>query len=155
MLVMTTLGESANELIQKWGKSGYRYGFPDQYAAEFPVRPMNYDQSRIYSGVVGRHYPDAQTMRYHYMFDPNMYMQPGVPTGAGLGAAADGMTASTKVAIGVGVTALLLGAVALAHYQLTHEAHDPYARARTSKKYEPKWHRESGHAYRAGRRLRR
>ena len=83
MLVAQQLGESANDLVKKWGTRGYRYGFPDFYAAEFPVRPMDYDQSRIYSGVIGRQYPDAQTGRYHYMFDPNVYQQPGVPSGLG------------------------------------------------------------------------
>lgn len=79
----TQLGESANELVAKFGRSGYRYGFPDQYAYGPPVRPMNWDASRIYQGVIGRHYPDAQTMRYHSLYDPNMYMQPGVPAGFG------------------------------------------------------------------------
>jgi len=79
----TQLGESANELVAKFGRSGYRYGFPDQYAYGPPVRPMNYDASRIYQGVIGRHYPDAQTMRYHSLYDPNMYQQPGVPAGFG------------------------------------------------------------------------
>lgn len=76
-MLAVQLGESANELVAAWGKSGYRYGFPDFYAAQFPVRPMYYDQSRIYSGVIGRHYPEAKTGRYHYMFDQNMYLQPG------------------------------------------------------------------------------
>src|SRR5437868_6990268 len=71
------LGESANELVAKFSRSEYRYGFPDQYAAEFPVRPMYNDQSRIYSGVIGRRYPGAETERYHYLYDPNMYQQPG------------------------------------------------------------------------------
>ena len=71
------LGESANELVKKWGTSGYRYGFPDFYAYGPPVRPMMYDQSRVYQGVIGRHYPDAETRRYHYLYDPNMYRQPG------------------------------------------------------------------------------
>lgn len=81
MFAAQPFGESANELVAKWGRSGYRYGFPDFYAAEFPVAPMHYDQSRIYSGVIGRHYPNAQTARYHYMYDQNMYLQPGVPPG--------------------------------------------------------------------------
>jgi hypothetical protein len=71
------LGESANELVKKWGTSGYRYGFPDYYAYGPPVRPMMYDQSRVYQGVIGRHYPEAETARYHYLYDPNMYQQPG------------------------------------------------------------------------------
>lgn len=84
MLVAQQFGESANELIKKWGRGPYRYGFPDQYAAEFPVRPMNYDQSRIYAGVIGRHYPNAETIRYHYMFDQNMYLQPGFSEATGM-----------------------------------------------------------------------
>jgi hypothetical protein len=84
-------GESANELVTKWGKGPYRYGFPDFYAAEFPVHAARYDQSRIYSGVIGKHYPDAETSRYHYMYDPNMYMQPG------FGAA--GMSAEDAIAV--------------------------------------------------------
>jgi len=83
-MLVAELGESANELVQKFGNNhGYRYGFPDQYAYGPPVRPMNWDASRIYQGVIGRRYPDAQTMRYHSMYDPNMYMQPGVPAGFG------------------------------------------------------------------------
>jgi hypothetical protein len=83
MFVVQQLGESANTLVAR--HKGYRYGFPDFYAAEFPFAPMNYDQSRIYQGAIGRQYPDARTERYHYLYDPNMYLQPGVPTGAGLG----------------------------------------------------------------------
>lgn len=83
-MLFAQFGESANELVKKWGNSGYRYGFPDQYAAEFPVRPMNYDQSRIYSGIIGRHYPDAETERYHYSYDPNMYLQPGFGAAGGM-----------------------------------------------------------------------
>jgi hypothetical protein len=115
------LGESANELVTKWGRSGYRYGFPDFYAAEFPVRPMAYDQSRIYSGVIGRHYPEAKTGRYHYMFDQNMYQQPGVPVGpglvptTGLGETADEARKATarKVIFGglLGLTALAIASV--------------------------------------------
>jgi hypothetical protein len=78
------LGESANELVKKFGNSAYRYGAPDFYAAEFPVRPMHYDRSRIYSGVIGRHYPNAQTSRYHTLYDPNMYMQPGFGAAGGM-----------------------------------------------------------------------
>lgn len=78
------LGESANELVQKWRRSSYRYGFPDQYAAEFPVRPMRWDVSRVYAGVIGRRYPGAETARYYYMFDPNMYLQPGFGAAAGM-----------------------------------------------------------------------
>lgn len=85
-MLVAQLGESANELVQKWGRGTYRYGFPDQYAAEFPVRPMRWDQSRIYSGVIGKHYPNAETERYHYMFDPNMYLQPGFGTASGMSA---------------------------------------------------------------------
>lgn len=92
----TQLGESANELVAKFGRSGYRYGFPDQYAYGPPVRPMNYDASRIYQGVIGRHYPNAETMRYHSLYDPNMYQQPGVPAGFG-----DAGTMSPKTAIAV------------------------------------------------------
>lgn len=82
-MLVAQLGESANELVAKFGRSGYRYGFPDQYAYGPPVRPMYWDASRIYQGVIGRHYPDAQTMRYHTLYDQNMYMQPGVPAGFG------------------------------------------------------------------------
>jgi hypothetical protein len=99
----TQLGESANELVAKFGRSGYRYGFPDQYAYGPPVRPMNYDASRIYQGVIGRHYPDAQTMRYHSLYDPNMYQQPGVPAGFG---AADAMTPAGAIAVLQGLLAL-------------------------------------------------
>lgn len=126
-MLAVQLGESANELTAKWGKSGYRYGFPDFYAAQFPVRPMYNDTSRIYSGVIGRHYPGAQTGRYHYMFDPNVYQQPGnydpnpFPT-RGFGqtdpattqAAVQPTTSSAaragRVAIGAGITAVLIGA---------------------------------------------
>jgi hypothetical protein len=124
-------GESANELIAAWGRSGYRYGFPDFYAAQFPVRPMYYDQSCIYNGVIGRHYPDAQTGRYHYMFDQNMYLQPGnydpnpfptrgfgqtepasTPpvTQAAVQTPSSGTARAGRVAIGVGITAVLIGA---------------------------------------------
>lgn len=84
-MLVAQLGESANTLVAQWQKQhrGYRYGFPDFYAAEFPVRPMNYDQSRIYAGVIGRHYPNAETRRYHSLYDPNMYLQPGAPAGFG------------------------------------------------------------------------
>lgn len=83
-MFVAQLGESANTLVNNW-QGGYRYGFPSFYAAGFPVRPMRYDQSRIYSGVIGRQYEDS-TNRYNYMFDPNMYEQPGIPSGiVGLG----------------------------------------------------------------------
>jgi hypothetical protein len=139
-VVIAEFGESANTLIQKW-HGGYRYGFPDFVATGVPVRPMNYDQSRIYQGVVGRHYPDAETARYHYMFDQNMYLQPGIS------GAADGMTTQTKIAIGVGV--LALGAAALAYYQFAHGPTESMRHGR-----DPAWAPESGRAYRAGRRLR-
>jgi hypothetical protein len=106
--------ESANDLVRRW-VGGYRYGFPDFYAAGFPVAPMYYDQSRIYQGVVGRHYPRAQTGRYHYLFDQNMYLQPGVPT-FGLGQATDDETRKTtsrKIILGgvIGLAALAVAGV--------------------------------------------
>jgi len=106
--------ESANDLARKW-VGGYRNGFPDFYAAEFPVAPMYYDQSRIYSGVIGRHYPRAQTGRYHYMFDQNVYLQPGVPTGA-FGQTVDDeakKATSRKILIGglIGLAALAVAGV--------------------------------------------
>lgn len=123
-MLAVQLGESANELVAKWGRGPYRYGYPDFYAAEFPVRPMMYDQSRIYSGVIGRHYPDAKTGRYHYMYDPNLYMQPGVPVGPGLvptkglGETADEARKATsrKIIFGglIGLAALVVGGVAVA-----------------------------------------
>lgn len=83
-MLIAQLGESANTLVQKFGNThGYRYGFPDQYAYGPPVRPMHYDQSRIYQGVIGRHYPNAQTSRYNYLYDPNTYVQPDLPAGFG------------------------------------------------------------------------
>jgi hypothetical protein len=109
-MVIAEFGESANELIQKW-HGGYRYGFPDFVAAEFPVRPMHYDQSRIYSGVVGRHYPDAETMRYHYMFDQNMYLQPGISDAP---APTSGLSPGARFAIALGVLgAATAGAVVM------------------------------------------
>lgn len=116
-MLAVQLGESANDLVAIWGKQGYRYGFPDFYAAEFPVRPMYYDQSRIYSGVIGRHYPNAKTGRYHYQYDPNMYLQPGAPTGLG-----DGGTSSTSpgvrvaIATGIALFAGVAGALAFSHF---------------------------------------
>lgn len=103
-MLVAQLGESANELVAKFGRSGYRYGFPDFYAAEFPVRPMNYDASRIYQGVIGRHYPNAETSRYHYLYDQNMYMQPGVPAGFG---DAGTMTAQQAIAVLQGLLSLV------------------------------------------------
>lgn len=101
-MLTTQFGESANDLVKK--SKGYRYGFPDFYAAEFPFAPMNYDRSRIYQGVIGLHYPEAQTSRYHYLYDPNMYLQPGFSD------ADDGRQAtSRKIIIGgaLGVAALV------------------------------------------------
>lgn len=132
-MLAVQLGESANEAVAAWGKRGYRYGFPDFYAAQFPVRPMYYDQSRIYSGVIGRHYPDAKTARYHHMFDPNMYQQPGnydpnpfptrgfgqvdpvaaataPTTQAAVQTPSSGAARAGRVAIGAGITAILIGA---------------------------------------------
>lgn len=103
-MLVAQLGESANELVAKFGRSSYRYGFPDQYAYGPPVRPMNWDASRIYQGVIGRHYPNAETMRYHSLYDPNMYMQPGVP--AGFGAADVAMTPQQAIAVLQGVLSL-------------------------------------------------
>jgi len=102
-MLVAQLGESANELVAKFGRSGYRYGFPDQYAYGPPVRPMHWDASRIYQGVIGRHYPDALTARYHSLYDPNMYMQPGVP--AGFGDAGSPMTAQQAIAVMQGLLA--------------------------------------------------
>jgi hypothetical protein len=110
-MLAVQLSESANELVSKWGKRGYRYGFPDFYAAEFPVRPMDYDQSRIYNGVIGRHYPDALTGRYHYMYDPNLYQQPGVPSGAGLGQDDEARKATSRKIIFGGLIGLVAVAV--------------------------------------------
>jgi hypothetical protein len=146
-VIIAQFGESANTLVKQW-KGGYRYGFPTFRAAEPPVRPMRYDQSQIYSGVIGHQYKDS-TNRYMYAYDPNMYLQPGFGAADG-----SGMTTQTKVAIGIGATVLVLGAVALARHQLRQEHGDPYAMPRTYRKFEPAWHRESGRAYRAGRRLR-
>jgi hypothetical protein len=74
-VIIAQFGESANTLVKQW-KGGYRNGFPTFRAAEPPVRPMHYDQSQIYSGVIGRQYEDS-TNRYMYAYDPNMYLQPG------------------------------------------------------------------------------
>lgn len=109
MLVAQQLGESANELVAGWPNGQYRYGFPDFYAAEFPVRPMAYDKSRIYQGVIGRHYPYAQTERYHYMYDPNMYLQPGFGADAATVPGtlpAPQLSRGTKIAIVGGVLAV-------------------------------------------------
>jgi hypothetical protein len=89
--------------------AAYRYGFPDLYAYGPPVRPMHYDQSRQYQGVIGRRYSKAQTARYYALYDQNMYLQPGVP--AGLGATATS-TWGSKIAIAGAV--LAVGALALA-----------------------------------------
>lgn len=102
------LGESANTLVQNW-TGGYRYGFPDFYAAEFPVRPMAWDRSRIYSGVIGRQYEGSKN-RYNYLFDPNMYMQPGVPDGFGDTTITSTQT-SVVVATAAVTTLLVIGAL--------------------------------------------
>lgn len=103
-MLVAQLGESANELVQKFGNThGYRYGFPDFYAYGPPVRPMHFDASRIYQGVIGRHYPDAQTYRYHSLYDPNMYRQPGVPAGFG---DAGAMSAQQAIAVLQGLLSL-------------------------------------------------
>ena len=147
-MVIAQFGESANTLVKQW-KGGYRNGFPTFRAAEPPVRPMHYDQSQIYSGVIGRQYMDSAN-RYNWLYDPNMYLQPGF---SGLGAV-DGMSTQTKVMVGVGAAVIVLGAVALMRYQLRDQT-DPYARQRSgARKYAPNWHDDSGQAYRAGRRLR-
>lgn len=148
-MIVAQFGESANTLVKQW-KGGYRNGFPTFRAAEPPVRPMHYDQSQIYSGVIGRQYEDS-TNRYMYLYDPNMYLQPGF---SGFGAA-DGMSTQTKIAIGVGAGVLVLGAALLARHQLAQEHVDPYERHRTTRKFAPRWASESGETYRAGRRLRR
>jgi hypothetical protein len=80
-VIIAQFGESANTLVKQW-KGGYRNGFPTFRAAEPPVRPMRYDQSQIYSGVIGRQYKDS-TNRYMYQYDPNMYLQPGFGDFAG------------------------------------------------------------------------
>ena len=102
--------ESANDLVNNW-KSSYRYGFPDFLAYGPPVRPMDFDFSKVYSGVVGRHYPDAQTGRYHYMYDPNLAVE---PMRYGLGQTAGSDTATKiggvvlgLVGIGVGIGSVL------------------------------------------------
>jgi hypothetical protein len=142
-VLVAQFGESANTLVRQW-TGGYRYGFPSFRAAEPPVRPMHYDQSQIYSGVIGRQYKDS-TNRYNYLYDPNMYLQPGF---SGFGVTADGMSTQTKVMIGVGASVLVLGAVVvLARHQLNQP--------RMTRKFAPRWARDSGEAYRAGRRLRR
>jgi len=114
-MLAVQLGESANELVARWVHDGdrYRYGFPDIYASGASVRPMNYDQSRIYSGVIGRHYPDAQTRRYTYLYDPNMYLQPGFsdsPSPITVTAVPSPLAVGTKVAIAAGITAAVVGA---------------------------------------------
>lgn len=94
-MLTTQFGESANDLVKK--SKGYRFGFPDFYAAEFPFAPMDYDQSRVYSGVIGKHYLDAKTNRYYYMYDPNMYLQPGF---SGIGDDDARQATSRKIVIG-------------------------------------------------------
>jgi hypothetical protein len=110
MFVAQQLGQSANELVAKWGKGPYRYGFPDYIAVEFPVRPMNYDRSRFYSGVVGRHYPEALTERYYYLYDPNLYLQPGI-SGAADSGQSKAVVVGAAALVGVAgvVGALVLG----------------------------------------------
>lgn len=117
MFAAQPFGESANELVAQWGKHGYRYGFPDFYAYGPPVRPMYYDQSRVYQGVIGRHYPDAKTGRYHYLYDPNMYQQPGTPTGLGNGdASTPSPGARLAIATGIALVAGVAGAFAVSYY---------------------------------------
>jgi hypothetical protein len=104
-MLVAQFGQSANELVAAFGNKAYRYGFPDQYAYGPPVRAMHYDASRIYQGVIGRRYPDAQTMRYHSLYDPNMYQQPGVP--AGFGSAAVAVSPQEAIAVLNGLLSLV------------------------------------------------
>ena len=102
--------EGAVELARQW-KGGYRGGAPDFIAAEPTIRPYHYNQSDIYTGVIG-------LGPRKWVYDPNLALD--VPpnlayniTGNlgedGMATAAPGLTRATKLAIGVGVALTVIG----------------------------------------------